>query len=217
MREPIRSWEAYNEQGSLYREWGYLLNEQKDSENAQKLYARAVECQFIALEIARQNKMRLQEADSCDDLAKVLYDQGDVEGAHKWLEQAISLVPEEFIATPDQNKDTTPALGEAYWLILGKAYWQEGQWAIESISQEGLSERKYQEYTQNVIKNFTLAAYYFESYWPKTSRYSERLNLMKNDILKLRLPVRKIKNAIKDVAAYHKINVLSFLRVLSKS
>jgi tetratricopeptide (TPR) repeat protein len=214
--EPIRSWEAYNERGSLYREWGYLLSEQKSSETEQELYTKAIEFQLKALKVARRGDMRFQEADTCDDLARVWHDRGDRRKAYHWLKQAISLVPKEYILIDKEYKNE-PQRGEAYWLILGKAYWQEGQWALETVSKDSLSERKHQKYIQNVVKNFTLAAYYFECYWPETSVYNERLRSMADKISKLGLPIREVKSAIKDVAERHKVNVSRFLRMLNDS
>jgi tetratricopeptide (TPR) repeat protein len=211
--EPIRLWEAFNEQGSLYREWGLLQHEQQEIEAAQELYAKAVECQLKALEIARKYRMRFQEADTYDDLAKVLWDQGDTKKARYWLKRALSLVPKDYPAPSDGKNRKLPPAGEAYWLILGKVYFQEGSWAFKSLTKGILSKGKHQRYTQAVIKNFSLAAHYFERYWPGTSANRSRFQFMADQIVQLGMPVREIRRAIKLEGTRHKLNVSAFLRM----
>ena len=213
--EPIRLWEAFNEQGSLFREWGAMLDKQKYTKASQKLYAKAVECQLKALEVAQQYGMHFQEADTCDDLAKVWQDQENNRKAKYWLKQALSLVPKEYKLTPEKRHKDVPGPGEAFWLILGKAHWQEGLWSLKSITKGSVSERKHREYTQSVIENFTLAAYYFERYWPGTSINNSRLRSMADQILGLSIPVREAKKAVKDVAASNKLEISIFLQMFN--
>lgn len=109
--EPIRLWESLNEQGSLYREWGLLERGQQEVEKTQELYGKAVECQLKALEIAKKYRMRFQEADAYDDLAKVLWDQGNAKKAQRWLKRALSLVPKEFSASSNRKSKKSPPAG----------------------------------------------------------------------------------------------------------
>ncbi len=213
--EPIRLWEAYNEWGSLFTEWGHLLDKQKDTEEAQKLYVKAVEFQLQALQVARKFGMRFQEADTCDDLAKVSQDQRNTRKAKQWLKKALSLVPQEYRMTPHEGSKNAPAHGEAFWLILGKAYWQEGLWRLNTITKSWLSEKKHWEYTQSLIENFTLAAYYFECYSPKTYTNHLRLRSMADQILGLGRPVREVRKVIKSVADNDKIEISVFLQMFS--
>lgn len=210
--EPIRLWESLNEQGSLYREWGLLERGQQEVEKTQELYGKAVECQLKALEIAKKYRMRFQEADAYDDLAKVLWDQGNAKKAQRWLKQALSLVPKEYSASSNRKSKKSPPAGEAYWLILGKVYLQEGVWAIKSLTQERLSKRKHSEYTQSAIHKFALASHFFERYWPGASANQSRFQFMAEQVLQMEMPIREIKRAVKLEGTRHKINVSAFLK-----
>lgn len=212
IEEPIRLWEAYNEQGSLYREWGCVLEEQIDGEASDMLFSKAVEYQMKALETARQFGMRFQEADTYDDLAKVSHDQGEIEKARHWLKRALSIVPKEYTLPREKKRKGIPPKGEAYWLILGKIYFQEGLWSLKSL--EGVvSEKTRQKYNQSTIRNFTLAANYFEQFWPRTSANRNRLQYMADQILRLPIPRREIRRAIKDESDQHNLDVSSFLKM----
>lgn len=215
--EPIRLWEAYNEQGCLYRDWGRLLRNQRGHHDAQEMYLKALSVQFKALEVAQQHGMHFQEADTYDDLAWIAFEQDDHKNAEHWHKRALSVVPDEFILTMDKGKNFVHAPGEAYWLILGKAYWQEGVWAFKSITKELLPEKKQQEYVEKAIEDFTLAAYYFNQYWPDTSANQMRLHLMVEQIATLRFPVGKMEAAINSVAARYNITVAAFLSMLNNS
>jgi tetratricopeptide (TPR) repeat protein len=209
--EPIRLWEVNNEQGSLHREWGRLLEDQKDTEAAQLQYTKAIESHLKALETAQEHKMHFQEADTYDDLAKVARDQGNNKQARQWLNQALSLVPKEFTSQRGKKWNAAPPAGEAYWLILGKIYLQEGTWALQSLTREMLSKKKRQEYTQSVFENFARASYYFERYWPDTSANRQRFRFMADQIMQLAIPIPSIRQAIKGEGMRLNINVSPFL------
>ncbi len=211
--EPIRLWESYNEQGSLFREWGYLLRDQCETDAAHEFYSKAINYQLKALEVAKQYKMHFQEADTYDDLAKTSQDQGDNKKEKYWLKYALSIVPKNYILTPNQKRKDIPAHGEAYWLILGKTHWQEGFRALKTTAKSRVSETRYQEYTQNVIFNFTFAAYYFERYWPDTSTNRARMLLMADQIKALVISKREVKRAIKAIASQYRIDVGAFLNI----
>ncbi len=211
--EPIRLWESYNEQGSLFREWGYLLRDQGETDAAHEFYSKAINYQLKALEVAKQYKMHFQEADTYDDLAKISQDQGDNKKEKYWLKCALSIVPKNYILIPNQKRKDIPAQGEAYWLILGKTHWREGIRALKSTAKSRVSESRYQEYTQIVIFNFTLAAYYFERYWPETSTNRTRMLLMADQIKALVISKREVKRAIKAVASQYRIDVGAFLDI----
>jgi tetratricopeptide (TPR) repeat protein len=212
--EPIRLWEAYNEQGTLYREWGVLLGKSGDVDGANGLYSQAVEYQMKALETARGHGMHFQEADTLDDLAKVSYDLGETKKAKRLLGQARSMVPKEYSLSPDKKGREKPPSGEAYWLILGKIHLREGTWAIqESVNRRTISDRKRRELTQSAINNFTLAAHYFEKFWPRTSANRMRYQQMADQLLGLSIPTRVIKRAIKHESIQHKLNASEFIKM----
>jgi tetratricopeptide (TPR) repeat protein len=75
--EPIRLWEAYNELGSLYCDWGWLTRctIQHPREVALEYYDRSIAYQEQALEVAREHDLQFPDADSCDDLAQVYGDR----------------------------------------------------------------------------------------------------------------------------------------------
>jgi len=209
--EPIRLWEAYNEQGSLSCDWGWLLQHQGDEAAAQQQYDQAVRYHLGALEVAQRHRMRFQEADTCDDLAQVWAAQGNMDEAHHWLEQSLSLVPAEYVLVSGQGFQEAPEPGEAYWLILGKAHFQQGLWALQSIDQDTLPGDLRIDRVRKSIEHFALMAAYFQRYWPGTALLSTRLREVVNLIAGAGISRDDVKALIGELAGHYAVDLTPFL------
>jgi tetratricopeptide (TPR) repeat protein len=103
--EPIRRWEAYNELGSLYCDWGWLDRQKPDGhQEALDRYAQSIEYQEQALAIAQEYDLQFPVADSYDDLAQVYGDRSLLlahmdrdEEAEQNLETAEGMLTQELI------------------------------------------------------------------------------------------------------------------------
>ncbi len=166
--EPIRLWEAYNELGSLYFDWGnYLLTIGKQQEAESKLQ-NAVEKHQAALDVAQRSMLLTQKADSADDIAKAYIAMRKPKKAKIWLNEARRLIPNDYDLTKRRQGPRPPA-GELYWLAIGKFWLQSGDWALY-FSQTNQGEK-----TQIALRNFLLAvvstAAYSKEYaalhWPE--------------------------------------------------
>ena len=131
-REPSRLWETYNELGSLYCDWGWYLAQQNTS-GAQDKYAESIDYQNSARQIAKAQKLHIQELDSIDDLAQVnadFYfllrnsetDDNRMETAENLLRELESNIPKSY------KSGAPPENGHIYSLLLGKANLQRAIW-----------------------------------------------------------------------------------------
>jgi tetratricopeptide (TPR) repeat protein len=133
IHEPFELWEAYNELGSTYCDWGFLLSEMHDKSQADAKWNLSVESQEKALGVARENHLALAEIDSLDDLAQVCRDKGDLQQAEDWLSQIVKLIPQEYWLVKGRGFLEVAEPDEGYWLALGKLHLQRGIWAIRDF------------------------------------------------------------------------------------
>jgi len=168
--EPVRLWEAYNEAGSLYFEWGNYLLAKGDEQQAEKKRLLAIEKHQMALEIAQRKMLLLQEIDAADDVAKVYISMHRFEEARAWLGKVRALIPDEYDFTK-RRKGTRPPAGELLWLAIGKFWLQSGDWLLHSDQSDPMKK------SQIALRYFLLAAESVQTYsieyaalhWPEIS------------------------------------------------
>jgi tetratricopeptide (TPR) repeat protein len=156
--EPVRLWEAYNEQGSLHHSWGHVLLQRSDATSAKQKFEQALQFQLLALQCARSHRLHFQLADTCDDLAWLFSEQGGVPRSARWLDRCLKTVPTEYLLQKGEGFSNTPEPGEAYWYILGKIYLRRGLWALKSRCDLTCVD------TQQAVEFFAQSAIYFERY-----------------------------------------------------
>jgi hypothetical protein len=159
--------------------------------------------------------MRFQEADTLDDLAKISQDQDESKKANHWLSLALSMVPKEYILIPEKGQKDGLEVGEAYWLILGKTHLQKGLWVLKAITKGLPSRRRYKGIAKNVVKHFTLTAYYFKCFCLDTSTYNTRINSLAYQTLQTGLSTQEIRSCVRDVATRYNIDVSEFFNVFN--
>jgi tetratricopeptide (TPR) repeat protein len=191
VNEPIRLWEAYNELGSLYCDWGWLRCQQPDRvQAALEQYEHAIRYQRLALGIAEKNDLHFQIADSYDDMAQAYSDQSFLlaslkrtqeaqesrKRAEDYLENVLAMVPSNFLLVPGDGIPDPPVAGEAYWLALGKVYYWRGTWAFRDV-ETGLATIQDQEaYVQHATYQFVISAIYFQRFWPESFALEQTLD-----------------------------------------
>jgi tetratricopeptide (TPR) repeat protein len=191
IKEPLRLWEACNESGSTYCDWGWLLLNQPalgDDEAVRAKYEDSIRFQEMAVAIAEETGLSFQEIDSYDDLAQIYSDMGFLlirmgqqEEGERYQAQAAAclekieqeLIPLIYRLQPGKGFSGSLEEGDAYWLALGKLYYWRGIWGFRQIEykqvQKGQLEAKKREATQQLITS----CIYYHRFWP-TSQGLER-------------------------------------------
>ncbi|MEZ0397194.1 MAG: tetratricopeptide repeat protein [Anaerolineales bacterium] len=164
--EPIRLWEAYNELGSLYYDWGCSSSYQEDKKaNLNK----AVEQHLLSLDAFKENKPPFQEADTCEDLAKTCAMLGKMEEAAAWLDKSRSLVPDEYDFTKQGHAQFPPA-GEGHWLSMGKIWLRKGAWALNTANDARTTEN-----LREGVQHLMFSAACFYQFWPSAQTHNQWL------------------------------------------
>lgn len=114
----------------------------------------------------------------------------------------------------DKEFRNLPGSGEAYWLILGKAHLQRGIWALQPTEQNKVPTNQRTKYVQQGVEQFTLAAVYFQRYWPGTTALNLRLELMAHHLDRAGLSVNKAKVQIRRLASNYGVDLTAFLGII---
>lgn len=215
--EPLRLWEVYSESGSLAFDWGVVLHQQGDDQAAQQQFAQAYRYQEQALRIAQELPgLQFQEADTCDDLAKICFHQGNTSAARHWLKQAVRFVPAEYRLTIGKREHQLPPPGEAHWLILGKAHWQLGVWHIQMNKQQSGHDRQSAKHPQAAIEQLALASVCFVRYWHGTAMLATRLQAIQHQLSQVVDPETCIIE-LQRVAACYDVDLTELIHAIKTS
>jgi tetratricopeptide (TPR) repeat protein len=183
VEEPFRLWEAYNELGSLYCDWGWLTRHLEDSaQSALWQYERSIGYQREALEVAKKHKLQFQIVDSYDDLAQVYSDrsfllismhrleeaQESRVSAKEYINQVLELIPENFRMEPGAGFSAAPGAGEAYWLPLGKVHLWQGIWAFRDLEANQIPTSQRPDVLMQATQQLIRAVAIFRHYWPES-------------------------------------------------
>lgn len=190
VREPLRKWEAYNELGSTFCDWGWLiLNHPELGDEAQVLakYQDSIKYQEMALAIAEQSDLSFQLVDSYDDLAQVYGDMsfllnrmGRRDEAERYQRQGVTslskieqLIPDEYLLHKGKGFSDRLTEGNAYWLALGKLYYWRGIWSFRQIEYQLVPPEQLEAKKREAAKQLITSCVYYYLFWP-TSEGLER-------------------------------------------
>ena len=220
--EPVRLWEAYNELGSLYCDWGFLTWERRISNKvALEQYERSINYQREALKIAQERELQSQTLDSLDDLAQVIGDrsflllrmrklkkarQSRVE-AESLLDQIWRMVPMPFHLTPGQGFRQEAEAGEIYWRVLGKAHQWWGRWAFRDLQIGVVPDQKREKMFQEATRNLILAAAYFQRFWPASFALEQALGIFGDSQQMAGVSSDWTREQVRAVATEYRINL----------
>lgn len=199
--EPIRLWEAQNELGSIYRDWGDMVRILNPKESKQK-YSQAQEHYDLSLKVAQEHNLCFQLADTYDDLAQIAVNQGHTQIAAYWLEQIKTLIPSEHCTSLAKTHSNLEQ-GDAYWLILAKTNWQKAVQHTLLASQDNLTKQEKKQTIQTSIEYFALAVVHFQKYWPNTSLVKVRHKRMMSLCAALPVPKNTIKIKLDEIAEHY--------------
>lgn len=218
--EPIRLWEAYNELGSLYCDWGWLARKRASDLDALGQYEESIKWQRKALAIARKHNLQYQIADSYDDLAQVLSDRSALllklervkeakqsrKEALLYLDRIDSMVPKAFRLKPKRGFRETLEPGETYWLSLGKVHLQRGIWAFR-LEEDQFTGTRRDERMSNGIRHFALATAYFRRYWPQSYMFDSTLRYFGSRLREAGVPAELARKVVQKVAAKYNVDL----------
>jgi tetratricopeptide (TPR) repeat protein len=235
--EPIQLWEAYNELGSVFCDWGWLIRNQKGRLSGQigsqvlEKYKQSIHYQKKALKVAESHKLYFQMVDSFDDLAQayadqsfLLYDLGrsteaktSLGIASSYLDKVDGLVPEEYHLQPgigfSPSAEREP--GEAYWLALGKMRLQRGLWLFETLRRGHKLSKEQQEHAMRVgIQHFAFATAYFQQYWPQSHAFEDGVNAAARRLQRIGVPLSFARQHVETVTDEYLVNLDSLLKAI---
>lgn len=205
--EPIRLWEAHNEMGSLYYDWGCGFARQEDKEAR---LTKAVEQHHLSLDAFQEARPPFQEADTCEDLAKTYVALGKLDEATSWLEKGRSLVPDEYDFTKQAWKRNLPPAGEGYWLIMGKIWLQRGLWALgaENAAQTLKNCRA-------GVRCMMFSAVSFYQFWPSAQANNWRLEEIGRHVRSAGLNSQELQQLASDLEDKYGLQLTFLLKALA--
>lgn len=228
VKEPLRLWEAYNELGSLYCDWGWLARQKRGEDVALEHYATSVGYQREALSVAEEQHFLFQQADSLDDLAQAFGDQSflllsmkEQSAAHESRSQAASyldsveqLIPEAFKLVPGIGFGDALEPGEAYWLSLGKVHFWRGVWSFRDLAADRLTTAEREHKATLATTELFEAIAYFQRYDDSRSYLLQRTTRYITDFVQQeRIPTQQLHKQIRAYAQTYLLN----LRVLHEA
>jgi tetratricopeptide (TPR) repeat protein len=228
VKEPLRLWDANNELGSLYCDWGWFAQQKKEVTAALEHYATSIQYQKEALAIAEEHHFLFQKADSLDDLAQAFGDQsflllntGQPEAARESRSQAVSyldmvekLIPEAFKLVPDIGFGDAPEPGEAYWLSLGKVHFWQGVWSFRDLAADRVTSAERELKAAMATTELIEAVAYFQRYDDSRSYLLQRtIRYITDFVQQERIPAQQLH---KQIDAYAQTYLLN-LRVLHEA
>ncbi len=213
--EPIRLWEAKNELGSLYCDWAFLAMSRNDSEREHDCYRKSEQHQRDALAIARQHGLAFQEADSRDDLAQVLADQGRFREAEEeiaYIER--ELIPDSYKLKDGAGFDQELEGGETALLSLGKIYLQRGIWAFQAAKDSQTLAEAREAKLREGVRHFALSAAYLQQFWLASDSLRKTLRSFSRRLAEFRVPAYLAREAVQEVEKTYGVDLRGLLGMI---
>jgi len=161
--ERVRLVEAYEELGSVYRDWAILLQGIKQEAEAAQRFEQALEKFEQAIKEAGDD-WPVDRADAYEDMADVFALQDQLDRAEECLRTAETLVPTEYLLVEGQGfRDVSEPI-EGFWQIMGKIHLARGHnisapiRGLESLTDEQES------VLLDAVEQYALAMAYFLKY-----------------------------------------------------
>ena len=213
--EPLRLWETYNEMGSTYCDWGWLLLRQGQNAEAQKKYDLATEYLQKSVDVAEKHGLDLQAADSYDDLSQVYADRQSPEAeTEAWVNKVREKIPEEYeLTTEGFSQKSDPA--EEWWMMLGKLHLGYGVRAMKKAVEQEVSPEEKDRFLDKSVEHYAYAAAYLQKYSPSAPELDRTLKSIRWR-LKTVSPERleRLRRQMADFAENHQVNLDRLLNLL---
>lgn len=224
--EPIRLWEACNELGSLYCEWGWLVRSW-DEKEARKKYRKSIRYLIYSAALADKYNLELQKLDSLDDLAHAFADMGDFATAQDWLAKLESQIPPRYRIVERIGFQEFENPIEEYWLVLGKLHLQRAVWAYRHTEHDQFSPlgRKVlindysvllpDQLLDKMAEQYALASAYFAQYSPRHPRHQVTIKSIYRRVKTLNMEqLRRMTGIVKSVGQTYRVDLRDLLATL---
>ncbi len=225
-REPSRLAETHDELGSLYIDWGWLVQTKRnkvkngDQRNellrqAEEFYQKAEEDLQEGIAIAKEGKFDLQVMDMLDDLSQAYSDrallypitsrerQDYLNRSQELVEEISAAVPQEYRQSRRES-DRISDPHQDWWLVLGKIELAQGARQLRDIATVASEERDTR--LKEAVIHYASAVAFFQSYSPDSPRMDETLEsilrrleiVSKDELSVVRSTIRKyeIENCV---------------------
>lgn len=222
VQEPVRLWEAHNELGSLYCDWGWLLKSHPEMGPTEEKYQRALDSLKASIQVAEgQKDLGRRLADSYDDLSQVYGDMGDEGAGKEYVERVLALIPKEYRLTSEGFAHAPEWPVEDWWQLLGKVHLGR---AVRNIKQvvdrpnEALNAEEKEQLLDRAAEEYATAVAYFQQYSPYSVLLERTLKSIQGRIKMLNATqVRRMYHIIQQFAANHKVNLERLLTLLENT
>lgn len=209
VEEPLRLWEAYDELGCVYRDWGMCITSNSSHYNNidNDAFINAKDALNNAWQLATEHNLRLQIADTSDDISVLYWAQSKIEEAQIWADRTIEYVPADFKTMPHSSHVSASNDGHAYWLILGKAMLNQARCIVTYSTFCGSD-------IINVIELCAYSAYCFHKFWPDTPVLIGRYDQLADIVKQTKVKFDYAHSIVSQWANDNGINILEFLKTL---
>lgn len=168
VKEPIRSAQAYNELGGVYRAKRLILaNELSRKSERQRAYQDAQTCYLKAINIAKASHYPIEILDTQQDLAVLYLRSGKYTEAYDELNEIEKTIPSNHRIKPNTGLQFL-ALDEqvdAYYKLMGLVELQRGTMTLLQFGDKRLqNEEPFKTDTQEAVRYFAFAITYFERF-----------------------------------------------------
>jgi len=162
VNEPERLMEACNELGCVYREQASLAAMEDEPHLARHVSQNAIKQLQDSLEMAEKHQFAAAYVDTCEDLAQVYYQRGDLKGALVWLDKAEAFINDIYKIQEDVGLQVVPVEEciEEFWQQLGKIELLKGHIAYEQDKGMEVS----RSILKTAVQHYLFAIAYFERF-----------------------------------------------------
>ena len=218
--EPLRMWETYNELGSTYCDWGWLLKQQGKENQAQEKYKEAVAYLLKGVEIAERHEFRLQLVDSYEDLAQVYGNWGYEDKEREWLdrvEKSLKEFAQEYDPIPGGLRQVVDPV-EEWWLAWGKLHLGYGVRKLKREVETASSSEGQEIALQEAIEEYCKAFACFKQYSPPDTR-TRRLTTTTQSLLRRlkaldKVYLKLVQTQIATFAEEYRVDMRYLLQIL---
>ncbi len=228
--EPLRRWEANNELGSLYTDWGWLDQQAHENTSAAlEHYDRSIAFQDEALEIAQHRAFALHQADSFEDLAQVYGDRSVLLGrmpgraedaranrqrADDYMTAAEKLIPDDYRLKPGSGFAQHEAPIDLYARSLGRIHLWRGIWAARDLEFSLLPAKELEEARKQAADNIMLAFAYFQQYARQASEVERARQYFIKFLMVSGVTGEWAEDRVRQVENQYKINLRGLASVI---
>lgn len=120
-----------------------------------------------------------------------------------------------FVWSDENGFQNAPEVGEAFWLVLGKAHWQLAQLNLNTLAHSKLIDSQRVALVADILGELALATTYFERFWKDTELLERRLRLLPQLIVHARLSARDVIEYLAEYGSEHNMDLTKLIVALS--